>query len=77
LETEAKCCSWHMKTTLVIDDQVMRRLKQEATRRGKTISELVESAPRLLLAKNTPRPRLNPLSEFDGQGCLVEIGARD
>ena len=39
----------HMKTTLVIPPQIMRRLKQEAARRGTTMSALVESALRLFL----------------------------
>jgi hypothetical protein len=67
----------HMKTTLVIDDQVMKRLKQEAARQGKTISALVESALRMLLTKNAPQLRLRPLPEFDGQGSLVDISDRD
>jgi len=38
-----------MKTTLNIDDSVMAHLKREAAQRGCTMSELVESALRLLL----------------------------
>ncbi|MFN8582881.1 MAG: ribbon-helix-helix protein, CopG family [Gemmatimonadaceae bacterium] len=34
----------HMKTTLNIDDSVMARLKREAARSGRTMSELVETA---------------------------------
>ena len=33
-----------MKTTLEIDEGVMRSLKEKAARDGKTMSELVESA---------------------------------
>src|SRR5206468_4718572 len=40
---------FHMKTTLNIDDTVMSRLRREAARQGKTISELVAAALRLLL----------------------------
>ena len=50
-----------MKTTLVIDDQVMIRLKAEAARQGRTMSELVEAALRLLLnskPKAPPPPEL-------------------
>ncbi len=39
---------FHMKTTLNIDDTVMAQLKREAARRGKTMSELVETALRQL-----------------------------
>jgi hypothetical protein len=39
-----------MKTTLNIDDTVMAELKREAARQGRTMSELVETALRLLLS---------------------------
>lgn len=66
-----------MKTTLNIDDSVMARLKQEAARRGCTMSELVESALRVLLdAKEAPRP-LAPLPSFKSGGALVEVADRD
>lgn len=67
----------HMKTTLVIDDRVMARLRQEAARRGKTISELVESALRLFLERREAPAPLGPLPEFDGGGCLVDVSDRD
>src|SRR5258707_821785 len=41
---------FRMKTTLNIDDTVMVELKREAARQGRTMSELVETALRLLLA---------------------------
>jgi hypothetical protein len=66
-----------MKTTLNIDDSVMARLKQEAARRGCTMSELMESALRLLLtAKETPRS-IPPLPAFKSGGPLVEIADRE
>lgn len=39
-----------MKTTFVIDDTVMRRLKERASREGRTLSGLVEAALRSFLA---------------------------
>jgi len=33
-----------MKTTLVIDDHIMKRIKMEAARQGRTISDLVETS---------------------------------
>ena len=66
-----------MKTTLNIDDSVMALLKQEAARRGCTMSELMESALRLLLtAKEDPRPVL-PLPSFKSGGAMVEIADRE
>lgn len=68
----------HMKTTLVIDDGVMKRLRQEAVRRGTTISALVEAALRLFLeGRARPAPTLPPLPAFDGGGATVDISDRD
>ena len=66
-----------MKTTLNIDDSVMTLLKQEAARRGCTMSELMESALRLLLtAKEGPRS-MPPLPSFKSGGAMVEIADRE
>ena len=46
---------FHMKTTLQIDDGVMRRLKREAARQGKTMSDLVETALRRMLGAPASR----------------------
>ncbi len=66
-----------MKTTLNIDDSVMRRLKREAARRGCTMSDLMESALRLLLTAKDPAAPLPPLPSFEGGGPLVDIADRD
>ena len=59
----------YMKTTLNIDDTVMERLRREAARRGSTMSELVEAALRLFLARSRRRPAPLPeLPSFDGDG---------
>jgi hypothetical protein len=66
-----------MKTTLNIDDSVMAVLKQEAARRGCTMSELMESALRLLLtAKEGPRS-MPPLPSFKSGGARIEIADRE
>ena len=65
-----------MKTTLVIDDQVMRRLKTEAARQGRTISEMVEAALRLLLRAGAEPPRLSRLPSWDGGGARVDVADR-
>jgi predicted transcriptional regulator len=46
-----------MKTTLNIDDTVMKRLREEAARTGRTMSELVESALRQLCNHDRSRWR--------------------
>ncbi|HAK93956.1 MAG TPA: hypothetical protein DCM87_02830 [Planctomycetes bacterium] len=67
-----------MKTTLVIDDGVFSRLKQEAARRKITMSALVESALRTFLTQRPGRgAKLPPLPSFDGGNVLVDVADRD
>jgi hypothetical protein len=66
-----------MKITLVIDDQVMERLRAEGTRQGRTLSELVEAGLRLLLDRQPETKSLPKLPTFHGGGLLVEIADRD
>ena len=66
-----------MKTTLVIDDKLMTRLKQEAARRGTTISKLVEEALRSFLGRSGKPESLPPLPTFNGGGSLVDIADRE
>ena len=67
-----------MKTTLEIDEGVMRQLKQRAAREGRTMSELVETALRALLARQEKRAKeLPPLPVWDGGGLLVDVADRE
>lgn len=67
----------HMKTTLNIDDTVMARLKREAVRTGRTMSELVETALRRLLDTREGQTPLAPLPVLRGGQALVDIADRD
>ena len=67
----------HMKTTLNIDDTVMAQLKREAARQGRTMSELVETALRLLFRSRRGRAELPPLPAFRSGGHLVDVADRD
>ena len=67
----------HMKTTLNIDDGVMDRLRREAARTGKTMSELVETALRLLLQSRRQRGELPALPTFDSGGAFVDVADRE
>lgn len=67
----------HMKTTLNIDDSVMARLRQEAARTGRTMSELVEMALRQLLQQRRSRGALPELPRFDSGGALVDVADRE
>jgi len=67
-----------MKTTLEIDEGVMRRLKERAAQEGRTMSELVETALRALLSKEEKKPKeLPPLPVWDGGGLLVDVDSRE
>ena len=67
-----------MKTTLNINDAVMRELKREAAKRGCTMGVLVESALRLFLkASKKPPAELPPLPTFNGGRELVDFSNRE
>jgi plasmid stability protein len=68
---------FHMKTTLNIDDGVMTRLRREAARTGRTMSELVETALRGLLQAKPATVELRPLPSFNSGGALVDIADRE
>ena len=69
----------HLKTTLNIDDTVMARLRRESVRQGRTMSELVEAALRLLFqaGKRKSKPKLPPLPSFRSGGYRVDIADRN
>jgi hypothetical protein len=69
--------AFRMKTTLNIDDTVMAELKREAARQGRTMSELVETALRLLLRSQRKRNTIPALPKFRSGGMLVDIADRD
>ncbi len=66
-----------MKVTFNIDDNLIAELKREAGRQGRTMSELVETALRLLLGSRPKRCALPELPTFHGGGELVDIADRD
>ena len=67
----------HMKTTLNIDDTVMAQLKREAARQRRTMSELVETALRLLFRAQKKRGEIPPLPMFHSGGTLVDVADRE
>jgi len=70
---------FHMKTTLNIDDNVMQRLREEAARRGRTMSELVEAGLRRVL--DEPEQDVDqvrePLPQWQSGGAFVDVADRD
>ena len=65
-----------MKTTLYIDNKLMAQLKREAAKQGRTMSELVETALRMLFQNQKTQKPLSPLPSFKGGGYLVDIADR-
>jgi hypothetical protein len=68
---------FHMKTTLNIDKTVMAKLKREAARQGRTMSELVETALRMLFRAQKKKQKIPPLPTFRSGGALVDVADRD
>jgi len=68
---------FHMKTTVMIPDPLMRRLKREAARQRTTVSALVERALRVLLEEREPVGPLVPLPRFHGGRPLVDVANRE
>ena len=69
------------KTTLNIDDAVMRRLREEAARRGTTMTALVEAGIMRVLEPAAPyvieRDALPELPRWNSGGALVDVANRD
>lgn len=67
-----------MKTTLNIDDTVMQRLREEAARQGRTMSELVEAGLRRILSESeaaaAPLPKL---PHWRSHGARVDVADRE
>ena len=72
---------FHMKTTLNIDDGVMKKLREEAARRGVTMSTLVEAGLRRVLDENRNPGKLAgglpALPSWPSGGTRVDVASRD
>jgi plasmid stability protein len=69
---------FHMKTTLNIDDTVMQRLREEAARQGRTMSEMVEAGLRRVLSESPRTAEALPeLPRWRSGGARVDIADRD
>lgn len=68
-----------MKTTLNIDDNVMQRLREEAARQGRTMSELVEAGLRRVLDEPEPNAErvAEPLPQWRSGGAFVDLADRE
>lgn len=68
-----------MRTMIVLDDQIHRRAKALAARRGLTLSKLVAEALQRLLRNERPQGRRAPvrLPTFRGDGLQAGVDLDD
>jgi hypothetical protein len=68
-----------MKTTLVLDDALVERVRQRARERGVSMSSIVEEAIFKLLSEQPPAHRAepHPLPRYRLGEFLVDIADRD
>ena len=67
-----------MKTTLDIDDTLLKLLREEAARRGTSMSALVEAGLRRVLDGAPPPPDvLPPLPTWNGGAARVDVADRE
>lgn len=68
----------HMKTTLIIPDDVIKTLKRRAVEMGSTLSRTVEETLRRGLDPRLGRrPKLKPLPTFECGKPLVDLTNRE
>jgi len=68
---------YHMKTSFNIDDSVMAQLKREAARRRRTMSELMETALRMLFRSEKKPARVPRLPTLRSGGTVADIADRN
>jgi hypothetical protein len=68
---------FHMKTTLILPDHVVRELKRRAARRGETLSAIVAETLRRGLAQPDEAPAPPPLPRHRMGRPLVDVADRD
>jgi hypothetical protein len=67
-----------MRTTVNIDDRLLRQAKLAATRSGRSLSDLVDDGLRLLLGRAAPEARdLAALPTFGGSGLRPGVDLED
>lgn len=67
-----------VRTTIRIDDDLYRRAKATAARRGQTVGALIEDAIRVALAPpRTPAEAVAELPVFGGSGVMPGVDLAD
>lgn len=62
-----------MRTTLDLNDQLVRRAKKLAAERGTTLTSLIEDALREKLARKAPPTRRRKLHSFGADGLRAGV----
>lgn len=68
---------FHMRTTLILPDHVVRELKRRAARTGRTLSDVVAETLRRGLGKEDPPSSLPPLPVLQLGKPLVDVANRE
>ena len=70
------CC---MRTTIRLDDQLLKKTKQLAAKTGKTLTAVIEDALRETLARQKENDQREPvkLPIFQGQGLQAGVDLDD
>jgi len=67
-----------MRTTISIDEALLRRLKEDAARTGRTLGSLIEDAVRAAYERRSAAQRdLEPLVTFGGSGLMPGVDITD
>ena len=62
-----------MRTTIRIDDEVYRRVKQVADRSGRTIGQVIEDAIQLAFRTTRSDVSITPLPVYGGSGVMPGV----
>ena len=70
---------FHMRTTLIIDDQLFRELKKRAAEENRSLSEVTQEALRLGLARRQPARQVKriKLRAYSMGKALVDVADRN
>lgn len=73
------CYGCTVKTTLVIDDHILERVRAEAVRQHTSMSSVVEAALRRMIDAVDQQPQIEfvPLPSWRGGRPLVDVADRD
>jgi hypothetical protein len=68
---------FHMKTTLIIPDEILRELKKRAAEQGQTLSDVVANALQRGLSDRRPGKKLKKLPTYKLGRAKVNVADRD